>query len=85
VSRYTPLIEAMFLLRGSGRCEHFTHPVGACFAEGRTPDAEYGADKCCTACVADRALRDAGLILEGVALPTNAIVDRTAKRTAEPT
>jgi hypothetical protein len=68
MTRTNPLVEAMFLLRGTGRCEHTIAPVGACFLEGRTPDAEYGADKCCTHCIADKALRDAGLILEGEAV-----------------
>lgn len=58
------LVDALFLLRGSGRCEHTIAPVGACFKEGRTPNAEYLAERCCVHCVADKALRDSGHLIE---------------------
>ena len=37
-------------------CESFTSGIGACFRDGRTPTAEYLADRCCPSCIADRAL-----------------------------
>jgi hypothetical protein len=37
-------------------CESFTSGIGSCFRAGRTPDAKYGADKCCASCIAHDAL-----------------------------
>lgn len=56
------LLRALRVLRGS-QCEHTTTPgLGHCFREGRTIGAKYGADKACTACIADRALKLAAAI-----------------------
>lgn len=37
------------------KCEAFTSGIGSCFRVGRTPDARYGADKCCDSCIANDA------------------------------
>lgn len=37
-------------------CENFTDGLGACYRAGRSPSAQYGADRCCTACIADAIL-----------------------------
>lgn len=55
-----------------GQCERLTTGIGSCFTSGNpwpwTPDAKYGADRCCNACIAHRAL------MEGTELRPN-IVD----------
>lgn len=50
------VLETLELLAAGG-CET-THkaPGGACFKDGRTVDAQYGADRACTACIAWAAL-----------------------------
>jgi hypothetical protein len=47
--------KALRTLRQDG-CENYTSGIGSCFRNHRTPDAEFGADRCCTSCVADAAL-----------------------------
>jgi len=39
-----------------GHCERLTTGIGSCFVSGYSPDAEYGADRCCDACIAHHAL-----------------------------
>lgn len=56
--------DALERIAGNG-CEHNTTPGwGHCYIEGRTPDAEFGADRCCDACIAHAALARAGVALE---------------------
>ena len=50
------LIAGLELIRGD-HCESFTTGLGSCFRNGRTPDAIYGADRCCLPCIADSTLR----------------------------
>lgn len=50
------LRKALRLIRGEA-CERSTAGLGSCFGNGYTPNAEYGADRCCHACIADAALR----------------------------
>lgn len=47
---------ALKLMCASGRCQHYTSGLGACFRAGRTAEAEHLADRACTACVANYAL-----------------------------
>lgn len=62
-----PLLNGLRLL-ARGRCENFMDwnergkhaPLGTCFKNGRTADAEYGSDLACTACIAHAALVKAG-------------------------
>lgn len=54
--RVPVLVKALKWIRRDG-CENFTSGLGSCFRNGRTPDAQYGADRCCAPCVADTALR----------------------------
>jgi pyruvate kinase len=43
----------LHVLNASGnQCENDTSGIGACFRNGRTPDAKYGADRCCWSCLA---------------------------------
>jgi len=56
---YEVLVDTLQLIRGQ-HCESFTSGLGSCFRNGRTPDAEFGADRCCKACIADAALSKAG-------------------------
>lgn len=53
-----PTVEALLLIRNlyGGGCEHSTSGIGACFDNGRTADAHYGADRACAACIAEHAL-----------------------------
>ncbi len=50
-------MEYLQLLR-EDTCQHSTAGVGSCYQEGRSPSAKYGADEACTACAADRVLRN---------------------------
>jgi hypothetical protein len=50
--------KALRTLRQDG-CENYTSGIGSCFRNHRTPDAEFGADRCCASCVADAALASA--------------------------
>jgi len=50
------LIASLQKLAARG-CENFTTGVGSCYQNGRHETAEYLADRCCSACVADYALR----------------------------
>lgn len=56
-----PLKAALRLLvkRAGGVCENYLQPLGECFKSGRKANAEFLADRACTACVADRALKAA--------------------------
>lgn len=38
-------------------CENYTTGLGSCYENGRTPDAKFGAERCCTACIADSGLK----------------------------
>ena len=42
------------------QCEHFTSGIGSCFRNGRTPEAFYGAERCCNSCIAHLALHPIG-------------------------
>lgn len=45
------------ILRSSGyECESYTTGIGSCFTNGRTPEAQYGADRCCHSCIAAKGL-----------------------------
>lgn len=46
----------LILSQTYGECEHNTSGIGSCFANGRTADAEYGADMACPPCIAHAAL-----------------------------
>lgn len=51
------LRDALRIIRGD-ECHNFTTGLGSCYQNGRMEDAEYGADRCCGACIADRALTE---------------------------
>lgn len=42
-------------------CENFTSGLFSCFKDGRTVNAQYGADKVCNSCIAEKALNEMGL------------------------
>jgi hypothetical protein len=37
-------------------CDNFTSGLGACYEAGRSPGAEYSAERCCVNCIAHRFL-----------------------------
>jgi hypothetical protein len=43
----------------TGGCENFTTGYGSCVKDGRTPDADYTADKVCDSCIAHAAIAKA--------------------------
>lgn len=49
-------------------CENFTSGIGSCFRDGRTVDAEDGADRCCHSCIAHDALERINKLLGDEAL-----------------
>jgi hypothetical protein len=55
LNAYPILAEALALIRRDA-CENFTTGLGSCYQHGRTPDAKYGAERCCDSCIADAAL-----------------------------
>jgi hypothetical protein len=60
---------ALKLMCARGKCENCATAgsIGDCFRSGRTPDAKYGAERVCVACLADFALhgRVRNLNIEG--------------------
>lgn len=47
---------ALRLICRTGECENYMSGIGACFRSGRTPEAEYLADRVCNSCLAYFAL-----------------------------
>lgn len=65
-----PLAATLFILRRSGRCSAFTKArAGYCFSQGKEADAVYGTNQACTVCIADKALKDGGFLIEVPASP----------------
>lgn len=44
------------LAASADQCENYTSGIGSCFRNYRTPDATYGADRCCWPCLAHSVL-----------------------------
>ncbi len=55
IVKFGEMHSALLLIRGF-ECETFTTGLGSCFQNDRSPEAYFGADRCCTACVAWKAL-----------------------------
>ena len=49
-------LRAALQMIDTGDCENYTSGHLACFKNRRTPEAIYGADRCCNSCIARRAL-----------------------------
>lgn len=55
-ARYALHLEGALRVIAARGCQNFTTGLGSCFRNGRTADAEYGADQACEGCIAHAAL-----------------------------
>ncbi len=55
IVKFAQMHGALLIIRGF-ECESFTSGLGSCFRNDRTPEAYYGAERCCHACIAWKAL-----------------------------